>query len=219
MEKHKLLNSKRKKAAAVLCIILAAAIAGVVVMCVMNSSKKIEFTVLEDKNIPKAVLSRRTSFKWHAIDGGVAFEESMNDLRITKKWILQDNILCCRLEVVNGSSSNAKIQWYLHPEWTPGGSADSYNDYVAAPLEDGDFKLTYWSGLGERRLGKMKNDCLRIVDPQNNYEISQKHDIASFENPRLWFGIGTINVEMTLKELAVMKDSEAMAQITWHFPQ
>lgn len=173
----------------------------------------------EDKNIPKAVLSRRTSFKWHAIDGGVAFEESMNDLRITKKWILQDNILCCRLEVVNGSSSNAKIQWYLHLEWTPGGSADSYNDYVAAPLEDGDFKLTYWSGLGERRLGKMKNDCLRIVDPQNNYEISQKHDIASFENPRLWFGIGTINVEMTLKELAVMKDSEAMAQITWHFLQ
>ena len=55
MEKHKLLNSKRKKAAAVLCIILAAAIAGVVVMCVMNSSKKIEFTVLEDKNIPKEI--------------------------------------------------------------------------------------------------------------------------------------------------------------------
>lgn len=55
MEKHKLLNSKGKKAAAVLCIILAAAIAGVVVMCVMNSSKKIEFTVLEDKNIPKEI--------------------------------------------------------------------------------------------------------------------------------------------------------------------
>lgn len=55
MEKHKLLNSKRKKAAAVLCIILAAAIAGVVVMCVMNSSKKIEFTVLEDENIPKEI--------------------------------------------------------------------------------------------------------------------------------------------------------------------
>ena len=55
MEKHKLLNSKRKKAVAVLCIILAAAIAGVVVMCVMNSSKKIEFTVLEDKNIPKEI--------------------------------------------------------------------------------------------------------------------------------------------------------------------
>lgn len=55
MEKHKLLNSKRKKAAAVLCIILAAAIAGVVIMCVMNSSKKIEFTVLEDKNIPKEI--------------------------------------------------------------------------------------------------------------------------------------------------------------------
>ena len=55
MEKHSLLNSKRKKAVAVLCIILAAAIAGVVVMCVMNSSKKIEFTVLEDKNIPKEI--------------------------------------------------------------------------------------------------------------------------------------------------------------------
>lgn len=52
------LNSKRKKAAAVLCILIAAAVAGVVVMCVMNSSKKIEFTALEDKDIPREIESQ-----------------------------------------------------------------------------------------------------------------------------------------------------------------
>ncbi len=58
MEKHRLLNSKRKKAVAVLCIAIAAAVAGVIVMCVMNSSEKIEFTVLDDKNIPREIESQ-----------------------------------------------------------------------------------------------------------------------------------------------------------------
>lgn len=58
MEKHKALNSKRKKAVAILCIAIAAAVAGVVVMCVMNSSERIEFTVLDDKDIPREIESQ-----------------------------------------------------------------------------------------------------------------------------------------------------------------
>lgn len=61
-----------------------------------------------------------------------------------------------------------------------------------------------------------KGEC-RIVDPQNNYQILQKNERDLFENPRLWFGIGTMNVEMTLKPFALKKNSEMSANISWSF--
>lgn len=58
MEKHITLKSKKSKIVAAVCIFLAAAVMGVVVMCLINNSKKIEFTVLDDNNIPKEIQSQ-----------------------------------------------------------------------------------------------------------------------------------------------------------------
>lgn len=171
----------------------------------------------EVKSPADKTISRRTPLMWKKIDDGVAFEGDSNGCKVVKEWKLRDNTLVCTLRVANDSPRNVNLKWYLHPEWTPGGVADSYGDYIVAPLEDDEFKMAYWSGLGERKLGKLvKGEC-RIVDPQNNYQILQKHERDLFENPRLWFGIGTMNVEMTLKPFALKKNSEMSANISWSF--
>ena len=117
----------------------------------------------------------------------------------------------------NGTGGTAKMRWHVHPEYTPAGAADSYQDYMLIPTAKGEYKLVFWSGLGERRLDDITDGWWRMIDPKAGVEIRQDFAKDAFEVPKLWFSIGAWNVEMYTKIVDVKPGDAFAAELVWEF--
>ena len=119
--------------------------------------------------------------------------------------------------ITNGGKDPVSCSWYLHPEYTVGGVAESFSDYLLLPLEKGEYKLQYWSGLGEKRMPSPVAGWWRFVDPVAEYRIVQEYSLKEFRAPRFWFGVGSCNVEMESVPLTLEPGGSWRGSLRWKF--
>ena len=160
---------------------------------------------------------RGSRFAAKAVDGGLVLTSENRGVRLTETMTLAGEKFNWKVEAKNGLEGTAKMRWNIHPEYTIAGAADSYQDFMLMPTAKGEFKLVFWSGLGERKLDGLSAGWWRMVDPKAGYEIRQDFAKEDFQVPKLWFGIGAWNVEMFTKIVDVKPGDTFAASLEWTF--
>lgn len=56
-----------------------------------------------------------------------------------------------------------------------------------------------------------------MVDPKAGYEIRQDYDLADFDRPKLWFGVGAWNIEMLTKPRTLQPGETFSTRLGWTF--
>ena len=161
--------------------------------------------------------SRRTPFAVRSAEGALCLVAETDGARMEKTLRLEDNRLSLTVEVTNATDGFLTARWHLHPEYLPGGSADSYSDYMVTPLKTGEYKLVFWSGLGERRMEPVTDGWWRMVDPMSGYQIRQTFDHSRYENLKVWFGVGTWNVELFSRPERMGAGESVVYSVGWMF--
>jgi len=169
-------------------------------------------------DLPSFGYGRRTTLvAAEGKDGSVSFTFQEKGVTCEKRLTLKGETLTMSVTAKNTTDRVLKANWHLHPEYVPGGSADSYSDYLLVPLKTGAYKLVFWSGLGERQMEPLTEGWWRMVDPAAKYEIRQDFDHTRFQNVKTWFGIGTWNVELVTKALELPANGQTAFSVTWRF--
>ena len=166
---------------------------------------------------PYPHFNRRTVFAAKAVENGLKLTAEMKGVRFAKTLALDGERLTWSVEIANGSEFPATFVWQIHPEYTIAGAADSYQDYTVFPRAKGEYKLVFWSGLGERLLDDVNEGWWRMVDPKAGYEIRQDYDLADFDRPKLWFGVGAWNIEMLTKPRTLQPGETFSTRLGWTF--
>lgn len=98
--------------------------------------------------------------------------------------------------MTNGGKDTVACSWYLHPEYTVGGSGDHGTDVLRLPIGGELLSMAFWNGLGHKPTQPFSEGFWKIEDTIHKVQLEQKFDPAKFRTPRLWFGIGCYNLEM-----------------------
>ena len=160
---------------------------------------------------------RRTEFSAEAVSNGVRLAAARDGRTFTKTITLDGERMTWTAELANRGPDPVSCSWRIHPEYTPHGAADSYQDYALFPTAKGAYRLVFWSGLGERLLDDVTEGWWRMVDPKAGYEIRQDYDLAAFERPKLWFGVGAWNVELATRTKELKPGDALSASLAWRF--
>ena len=56
-----------------------------------------------------------------------------------------------------------------------------------------------------------------MVDPKAGYEIRQDYDLAAFDRPKLWFGVGAWNIEMMTRAKELKPGETFTTHLAWTF--
>ena len=160
---------------------------------------------------------RGSRFAAAAVEGGLVLTSENRGVRLTETMALAGDRFAWKVEAVNGTGGTAKMRWHIHPEYTIAGAVDSYQDYMLIPPSQGEYKLVFWSGLGERKLDDISAGWWRMIDPKAGYEIRQDFAKDDFQAPKLWFGVGAWNVEMLTKIVDVKPGDTFAAALAWTF--
>jgi len=142
------------------------------------------------------------------IGGGIA---------ATKTLRLEGDRLFLETAVSNASPNAATVDWHLHPEYVPGGTADSYSDVLVVPKADGPFELPFWSGLGERRIGDAAEGWWELRDTAAGYAIRSEYDRSAIGTLRVWFGAAAMNVELLTLGNELRPGGSAVFRCDWRF--
>ena len=170
-----------------------------------------------DGKPPMPGYNRKTFFRASPTGRGVRLVSGTGSASFAKTVELSGDRMRWSIAVTNRGSSVMRCQWNIHPEYLPGGSADTYRDRMVIPTAKGEYTPTFWSGLGERQVGDVAAGWWRMEDPVDRYAICQTYDLSRFEKPKLWFGVGAWNVEM-YSRLMDLKPGEGFSlELDWRF--
>ena len=135
----------------------------------------------------------------------------------TKTLRLAGNRLSWETAVSNASPETVTVDWHLHPEYVPGGTADSYADVLVVPKADGPFELPFWTGLGERRIGDVSEGWWELRDTAVHYAIRGEYDRSAIGTLRLWYGAAAMNVELLALGRTLPSGETATFRTSWTF--
>jgi hypothetical protein len=124
-----------------------------------------------------------------------------------------DSTLSLKVIVKNKTSNQEKFKFYMHPEYNLAGQAKSGVDIFLFPTDSGVFKLPFWVDLGERKIPQLTEDWWAVFDNESDLELKQRFS-EGWSTPRVWFGAGCYNVEMT-KIFELAPNAESKALISW----
>jgi len=168
-------------------------------------------------------ISSKAVYRTEEIANGVVLRGGeAGKLDITKTYTLDpvQAELKLKVKIVNNSNRELPVTYYLHPEYTVGGAAESNNDIIMLPIAGQTLKLPFWNGLGEKRTDKLDKGWWAIADEAGGLELRQEFEINQFKNPRLWFGIGCYNLEMESIEGLKLKPGESwQGMLSWQLKQ
>lgn len=135
----------------------------------------------------------------------------------TKTLRLVGDRLSWETAVSNTSPETVTVDWHFHPEYVPGGTADSYADVLVVPKADGPFEMPFWTGLGERRIGDVSEGWWELRDTAAHYTIRGEYDRSAIETLRLWYGAAAMNVELVALGRPLPSGETAVFQTHWTF--
>ena len=134
------------------------------------------------------------------------------------KTLTSDGKGSLKLETVmtNGGSAPVACSWYLHPEYTVGGTGDHGTDVLHLPIGGKVLSMNFWNGLGHKPTQPFSEGWWQIDDTVKKVRLEQKFDPAGFRTPRLWFGLGCCNLEMESPKGLILKPDESWrGTLTW----
>lgn len=123
-----------------------------------------------------------------------------------------------RLDVtmVNGGTESVVCSWYLHPEYTVGGSGDHGTDVLRLPIGGNVLSMNFWNGLGSKPTQSFSEGWWKVEDSARKVRLEQTFDLKKFRTPRLWFGLGCYNLEMeSAKNLTLKPGDSWNGSLTW----
>lgn len=100
----------------------------------------------------------------------------------------------------NETASPVVCSWYLHPEYTVGGSGDHGTDVLRLPVGGEILTMGFWNALGHKPTHPFSEGWWSVTDTVRKVKLEQRFDLKQFRTPRLWFGIGCYNLEMESKQ-------------------
>ena len=135
----------------------------------------------------------------------------------TKTLRLEGDRLFWETAVSNDSREAVEVDWHFHPEYVPGGTADSYADVLVVPKADGPFEMPFWAGLGERRIGGVSEGWWELRDTATHYTVRGEFDRSAIETLRFWYGAAAMNVELVALGRTLPAGETAIFQTRWSF--
>jgi hypothetical protein len=155
-------------------------------------------------------ISRNTKYRVKKIANGVQLSaNSAKGISIIKDYSLNNNsTLKLDVKVTNNAGIELPVSYYMHPEYTVGGSGDNQTDILQLPIAGEIIKFPFWSGLGERRIAPLAG-WWAVFDSKSRVELKQQFSLQKFRQPRLWFGIGCYNFEMESTKGMELKNGES----------
>ena len=139
--------------------------------------------------------------------------------RTTLSWSVVQGTPRVRLDIAvkNKTSRQAEVKFHMHPEYNLAGRGESGNDILLFPTEKGVFKIPFWIDLGERVAPTPTENWWAVVDTAAKMEMRQDRS-AGWETPRLWFGGGFYNVEIS-RLFSLPPNGEETAWLSWALEQ
>ena len=137
------------------------------------------------------------------------------ELQLTKRYTVTGNTATLELSVRNNSGKEQIFKYYMHPEYTVGGTGDSTVDELIFPVDGKEQVIPFWSGLGERNTPPLDRGYWRVFDKAGKIELRQEFDPKTFAPPRLWFGIGAYNLEMETFPVTLSPGAVWSSKLTW----
>lgn len=167
----------------------------------------------------KLAIDRNAAYRVSLLPDGITMTGGNPDgLELVKTLKLADNKLTLNAVIINHTQQTVTAGYYMHPEYTVGGTADSFADQLVLPLENKEYTMPFWSGLGDKPTTPFTGNYWILRDPAANYEIRQEYDFDKFRSPRLWFGIGCCNFEMeTVADNQIKPGGQWQGNLTWYF--
>lgn len=122
---------------------------------------------------------------------------SKENLCLTKKWSLEKRQLKLGLQVMNKSAAEQGVSYHMHPEYAVGGTGDSVTDMILLPTGQEVTRLPFWSGLGDKKTVPLTENWWGVLDSVSGAFLRQDFSRDDWQPPRIWFGQGTYNLEMS----------------------
>jgi hypothetical protein len=145
-------------------------------------------------------------------------EKTKEGLCLTKKWSLDRKQLKLSLQVRNKSAGEQSVSYYMHPEYTVGGTGDSVTDILLLPVGKEVVRLPFWSGLGDKKTVPLTENWWGVLDSVSGAFLRQDFSKDDWQQPRIWFGQGTYNLEMSSTQgLKLAPGKSWDADLTWTF--
>ena len=164
----------------------------------------------------RAAYGRNTPFEFAADGDAVRLTADLGGgVSAAKTLRLDGDRLFWETSVSNGTQQSVMVDWHLHPEFVPGGTADSYADVLVVPKADGPFELPFWSGLGERRIGDASEGWWELRDTAAGYAIRSEYDRSAIGTLRVWFGAAAMNIELLALGRQLSTGEIATFQTRW----
>lgn len=130
-------------------------------------------------------------------------------------WAIKpdDSALNLNVQIKNTSDAATKMKFYMHPEYHLSGKGESGVDIFLFPTEGGIFQVPFWIDLNERQTPVLSENWWGVFDNVSQLEMKQTYS-DGWNAPRLWFGGGWYNVEMS-REFELAPNEEVKASIVW----
>ena len=121
-----------------------------------------------------------------------------------------------KVTMTNNGKEPVACSWYLHPEYTVGGTGDHGTDVLRLPIGGKSLSMNFWNGLGNKPTQPFSEGWWQVDDTAKKVRLEQKFDLKKFRTPRLWFGLGSYNLEMESAKNLILKPGESWnGTLTW----
>ncbi|HCE44076.1 MAG TPA: hypothetical protein DET40_11055 [Lentisphaeria bacterium] len=137
-------------------------------------------------------------------------------LSFVKDWCLEKNQLRLKLQIRNESEQEQVINYYMHPEYTVGGTGDSVSDVFLLPASEGIVRMPFWTGLGEKKTGILTEKWWGVLDTVSGEFLRQDFSADNFQQPGIWFGQGAYSMDMnSVSGMKLMPGKSWNAEMAW----
>jgi hypothetical protein len=157
----------------------------------------------------------RAKYDYQLVDSeqniGVSMQATgQSGVVVSKQILLPDSSGCLnyKLKFFNPTNSELTINYTTHPEFTPGGVADSYSDVIYLPSKAEIRKYPYVSTLGDRGSAEVDQGWWAITDPKEKVMLGAVFDEKKVESIRQWWGDEAFNLELSLKPFQLAPKEE-----------
>ena len=163
-------------------------------------------------------ISRNANYSVKKLANGFDLNfKSPKGLEINKQYTLGKSAeLTMLVRVINNSQKSLPVTYYLHPEYTVGGSGDNQTDIIMLPIKNETLEIPFWTGLGAKNIAPLTEGWWSVLDKKSNVRLNQQFSLKEFRQPRLWFGRSCYNFEMSSpKDLTLTPKQSWTGKLTW----
>lgn len=163
-------------------------------------------------------ISKSEPYQLEVIPNGVRMWAGGDGRMMLEKILTIDGAgsMDLHLTMTNKTDKALECSYYMHPEYTVGGTGDHETDVFKLPIADRVLTMPFWTGLGDKPTGDYTENWWVVEDTVNNVQLRQEFQLDKFRTPRIWFGLGCYNLEMeSVKGLKLEPGANWQGDLKW----